>query len=121
MTADQLPAETVPVTPAGRLLTAAEFHQVADVPPEVEWFATISNRHTRRAHENAVKDFMRFTGIERPEEFRTVTCAHILHPYLPSRTASKAMRRRTSRPGSKSIDSQDSLQPGFKDRITVTA
>jgi integrase len=48
------------------------------VPPEVEWFANISNRHTRRAYENAVKDFMRFTGIERPEEFRIVTRAHII-------------------------------------------
>ena len=27
-----------------RLLTAAEFHRLADVPPEVEWFANISNR-----------------------------------------------------------------------------
>ena len=38
----------------------------------------LSNPHTRRAYENAVKDFMRFTGIERPEEFRTVTRAHII-------------------------------------------
>jgi len=74
-TTDQLPART---TPADRLLTAAEFHQLADVPPEVEWFANISNPNTRRAYENAVKDFMRFTGIQRPEEFRTVTRAHII-------------------------------------------
>ena len=33
---------------------------------------------TRRAYENAVRDFMRFTGIVRPEEFRTVTRAHII-------------------------------------------
>jgi integrase/recombinase XerD len=72
---DQLPAEIVP---AARLLTAAEFHQLADVPPEVEWFANLSNPSTRRAYENAVKDFMRFTGITRPEEFRTVTRAHII-------------------------------------------
>jgi integrase/recombinase XerD len=57
---------------------AAEFHRLADVPPEVEWFANLSNPSTRRAYENAVKDFMRFTGIERPEEFRTVTRAHII-------------------------------------------
>src|SRR3984957_16355114 len=66
------------IVPGSRLLTAAEFHRLADVPPEVEWFANISNRHTRRAYEHAVKDFMRFTGIERPEEFRTVTRAHII-------------------------------------------
>src|SRR5271167_1178736 len=74
-TTDRLPTE---ILPADRLLTAAEFHRLADVPPEVEWFANISNRHTRRAYENAVKDFMRFAGIQRPEEFRTVTRAHLI-------------------------------------------
>src|SRR3984957_8404317 len=61
-----------------RLLTAAEFHRLADVPPEMEWFANISNPHTRRAYENAVRDFMQFTGIGRPEEFRAVTRAHVI-------------------------------------------
>src|SRR5271166_299908 len=73
--ADQLPIEIIP---SNRLLTAAEFHKLADVPPEVEWFANLTNAHTRRAYENAVKDFMRFAGIERPEEFRTVTRAHFI-------------------------------------------
>src|SRR5271165_7398664 len=72
---DQLPTRTAS---GNRLLTAAEFHRLADVPPEVEWFANLSNPSTRRAYENAVKDFMRFTGIQRPEEFRTVTRAHII-------------------------------------------
>src|SRR5271170_4242501 len=72
---DRLPTE---ILPADRLLTAAEFQKLADVPPEVEWFANISNRHTRRAYENAVKDFMRFAGIFRPEEFRSVTRAHLI-------------------------------------------
>jgi site-specific recombinase XerD len=75
-TADkQLPTQIVP---GNRLLTAAEFHRLADVPPEVEWFANLSNAHTRRVYENAIKDFMLFTGIARPEEFRTVTRAHII-------------------------------------------
>ena len=72
---DQLPTQ---VAPGSRLLTAAEFHRLADVPPEVEWFANLSNPSTRRAYENAVRDFVRFTGIVRPEEFRTVTRAHII-------------------------------------------
>ena len=72
---DQLPTR---IAPGDRLLTAAEFHRLADVPPEVEWFANLSNPSTRRAYENAVRDFMRFTGIARPEEFRTVTRAHII-------------------------------------------
>lgn len=74
-TADQLPAQ---ITPGNRLLTAAEYHRLADVPPEVEWFANLTNAHTRRAYEKAVGDFMRFAGIARPEEFRTVTRAHII-------------------------------------------
>jgi site-specific recombinase XerC len=77
MTSDQLPAE-IPPARVSRLLTAAEFHRLSDVPPEVEWFANLSNPSTRRAYENAVRDFMRFTGIARPEEFRTVTRAHII-------------------------------------------
>jgi site-specific recombinase XerD len=72
---DPLPTQ---ITPADRLLTAAEFQKLADVPPEVEWFANLSNPHTRRAYENAVKDFMRFAGIFRPEEFRIVTRAHFI-------------------------------------------
>jgi site-specific recombinase XerD len=32
----------------------------------------------RRAYETAVKDFMRFVGIRRPEEFRIVTRAHTI-------------------------------------------
>jgi integrase/recombinase XerD len=72
---DQLPSE---IATGNRLLTAAEFHRLADVPPEVEWFANLTNAHTRRAYEKAVGDFMRFTGIVRPEEFRTVTRAHII-------------------------------------------
>jgi site-specific recombinase XerD len=72
---DHLPAA---IAPTERLLTAAEFQRLADVPPEVEWFANITNRSTRRAYENAIRDFMRFTGIARPEEFRTVTRAHVI-------------------------------------------
>jgi site-specific recombinase XerD len=80
-TTDPPPAEIAPAlagTPAGRLLTAAEFHRLADVPPEVEWFANLTNPQTRRAYETAVKDFMRFTGITRPNEFRSVTRAHVI-------------------------------------------
>jgi hypothetical protein len=42
------------IAPASRLLTAAEFHRLADVPPEVEWSANLTNPQTRRAYENAV-------------------------------------------------------------------
>jgi hypothetical protein len=74
MATNQLPAE---MALANRLLTAAEFHRLADVPPEVEWFANLTNPNTKWAYENAIRDFMRFTGIARPEEFRIVTRSHI--------------------------------------------
>jgi site-specific recombinase XerD len=61
-----------------RALTAKEFLDLADVPPEVEWFANITNRLTRRAYQNDLRDFMRFAGIKSPEEFRVVTRAHLI-------------------------------------------
>lgn len=71
------PATIVPAG-AARLLTAATFHRLADVPPEVEWFANLATPSTRRAYETAVRDFVRFAGVGRPDEFRTVTRAHII-------------------------------------------
>jgi len=66
----------VPIT--GRRLTASRFQGLADVPPELEWFANIDNKSTRRAYENALQDFMRFTGIRQPGEFRIVTRSHVI-------------------------------------------
>jgi integrase/recombinase XerD len=63
---------------SGRALTAAAFQGLAAVPPELEWFANLGNEATRRTYQAALKDFMRFTGIERPEEFRQVTRAHVI-------------------------------------------
>ena len=61
-----------------RALTAAEFQGLADVLPELEWFANIDNPKTRRAYQGDVGDFSGFVGIERPEEFRIVTRAHLI-------------------------------------------
>lgn len=62
----------------GRALTATEFIKLADVPPEIEWFANLCNPNTRKAYETDLREFQRFVGIERPEEFRTVTRAHVI-------------------------------------------
>ncbi len=75
MATSDLPA---PPPAFSRLLTAADFQRLADVPLEVEWFANLNNQATRRAYENALQDFMRFTGIARPEEFRSITRAHVI-------------------------------------------
>jgi hypothetical protein len=61
-----------------RVLTAAEFQGLADVPLEAKWFANIDNPRTRRAYRIDIHEFMGCVGIGRPEEFRIVTRAHVL-------------------------------------------
>ncbi len=68
----------VPVSSGERILTSAEFQSLADVPPEVEWFANIQNPNTRRAYQNDLRDFRRFLGVVHPEEFRNVSRAHVI-------------------------------------------
>ena len=63
---------------ADRRLTQAEFQGLAQVPPEMEWFINIENPRTKRAYRNDLKDFREFVGIERPEEYRVVTRAHVI-------------------------------------------
>jgi integrase/recombinase XerD len=72
---DRLPTE---ILPAARRLTAAEFQGLSDVPPEREWFANLDTPATQRAYKEAIGDFMKFTGIKRPEEFRIVLRAHVI-------------------------------------------
>lgn len=64
--------------PTGRILSAPEFQHLADVPPESQWFANIDNPNTRRAYRDDLDGFIRFAGIQTPEEFRQVTRSHIL-------------------------------------------
>ena len=78
-TATAAPPPLPAAAPGGdRLLTAAAFHRLAEVPPEVEWFANLTNAQTRRAYDTAVQDFMRFAGLARAAEFRRVTRAHVI-------------------------------------------
>ncbi len=44
----------------------------------MEWFANLTNEQTRRAYRSDLQDFMRFVGIQQPEEFRQVTRPHVL-------------------------------------------
>jgi integrase/recombinase XerD len=59
-------------------LTPAQFAQLADVPPELEWLANITNPKTRRAYKVDVEEFSRFAGLNAPAELRTVTRAHVI-------------------------------------------
>jgi site-specific recombinase XerD len=69
-------ADLIPVK--NRSLTPAQYGALADVPPEIEWLANITNLKTRRAYKNDVSEFSAFTGLRRPEELRTVTRAHVI-------------------------------------------
>jgi hypothetical protein len=69
----------VPKRASAGLLTRQDFHDLAAVPAEVEWFANIDNPRTRRAYQIDLRDFMSFVGIDRPEEFRIVTRAHLIY------------------------------------------
>lgn len=71
-------SQVVVQTKSERLLTTAQYQRLADLPPEVEWLANIRNPRTRKAYQQGIADFSRFVGIERPEEFRTVTRAHVI-------------------------------------------
>lgn len=64
--------------PSPTQLTAEQFRTLAAVPPEIEWFANLGNKGTRRVYEPVIRDFMRFTGITTPQEFRRVTRAHVI-------------------------------------------
>lgn len=61
-----------------RALTAKQFQQLAEVPPELEWFANISSEKTRQAYQNDIRAFTQFVGIQNPVEFRIVTRSHVI-------------------------------------------
>ncbi|WP_017842797.1 tyrosine-type recombinase/integrase [Methylotuvimicrobium buryatense] len=61
-----------------RALTAKQFQQLSDVPPELEWFANLSSEKTRKAYQNDIHDFAQFVGISQPAEFRIVTRSHVI-------------------------------------------
>lgn len=79
-----------------RALTAKQFQQLADVPPELEWFANISAEKTRKAYQNDIHDFTQFVGIQAPAEFRIVTRSHVIawRKSLEAKTFSDASIRR---------------------------
>ncbi len=82
-----------------RALTPAQFGDLTDVPPELEWLANITNPKTRRAYKNDVGEFSDFTGLRHPTELRTITRAHVIawRKHLESRAlAASSIRRKLS-------------------------
>ena len=71
--------EEIAVPGSGHTLLSAEaFKRLAEVPPEVEWFADIQNPNTRDGYRRDVAQFMEFLGIKRPDQFREVGRAHVI-------------------------------------------
>jgi site-specific recombinase XerD len=67
--------ELVALDPA---LTPAQYHELADVPPEHEWLANLPNDKTKRAYKADVADFCHFAGLKSSMELRTVARALVI-------------------------------------------
>jgi integrase/recombinase XerD len=80
-------------------MTPAQFGDLAEVPPEIEWLANLINPKTRRAYRNDVGEFSAFIGLGGPAELRTVTRAHVIawRKHLETRElAPSSIRRKLS-------------------------
>jgi len=67
-----------PVTPLRTSLTITQFHTPEGIPPELEWFANLTNAYARRAYRQDIHDFMTLAGLQQPERFRDATRAHVI-------------------------------------------
>jgi Phage integrase, N-terminal SAM-like domain len=75
--------DLVKITNAGavalrRPLTPAQFGDLADIPPELEWLANLTNPKTRRAYKIDVEEFIAFAGLGGIAGLRSVTRAHVI-------------------------------------------
>ncbi|BDC53200.1 integrase (plasmid) [Bryobacterales bacterium F-183] len=79
-----------------KALSAAEFSALANVLPEVEWLANLTNEKTRRAYRYDALEFASFVGVQSPEALRTVGRAHVIawRKSLEQRRLSAASIRR---------------------------
>jgi integrase/recombinase XerD len=59
-------------------LTRTEFERLADVPPEEEWLANLTNGKTRRAYQTDVREFIAYAGLHDYGELRAIVRAHII-------------------------------------------
>jgi integrase/recombinase XerD len=61
-----------------RTLTPEQYRDLADVPPELEWLANITNAKTRRAYKVDVAEFISFTNLKNHNALRTVARSHVI-------------------------------------------
>ena len=72
------PKTPVTLTARTRRLTAIEFQRLGDVPPEAEWFKNIRNSSTKRAYENAIKDYSSAISLN-PFDYQAYENAGVLY------------------------------------------
>ena len=58
-------------------LTAASF-TLGAIPPELEWGAHLPHQSTHWGYQQDIQDFMPLAALDRPEQFREVTRAHVI-------------------------------------------
>jgi integrase/recombinase XerD len=63
---------------SARTLTSDQYAGLADVPPETEWLANITNEKTRRFYKSDVGEFVAFTGLENSAALRSVARSHVI-------------------------------------------
>ena len=61
-----------------RTLTPEQYQALADVPPELEWLANITNEKTKRFYKCDVSEFLLFTGLKDSSAIRTVARSHVI-------------------------------------------
>ena len=95
MNDQQPPTSIIPIS-ENRAIADTRFQELAEVPPEVEWFNNISNPRTRRAYRIDVTDFFGFIGIMELIEVRQVSRSHVIawRDLLSNNGASPATVRR---------------------------
>ncbi len=59
-------------------LTRSQFERLADIPPEEEWLANITNPKTQRAYKNDVREFIAHTGLHGYDELRSIVRSHVI-------------------------------------------
>ena len=95
MNDQQPPTSLIPIS-ENRAIADTRFQELADIPPEAEWFNNISNPRTRRAYRIDVTDFFGFIGIKELIEVRQVSRSHVIawRDLLSNNGASPATIRR---------------------------
>jgi integrase/recombinase XerD len=66
------------LTPLESTLTPAQYSALADVPPELEWLANITNEKTRRFYKRDVAEFLMFLGHKDFSALRSTTRSHVI-------------------------------------------